>query len=418
MEDREQTAIAVVKEGSAHDSSEDDDLTDELVREGTAAARTAFDTQDYEAAASFLREALAIIEVLPKQSTSDDWDITFMLAVCAYHLESLAEAEHKLLQVIDASSGSHDLSSERQRHVYEAGHLLSQLYAKVGNLDAAQLYCDQALQGRRRLLGKTSHETWESVALTARLFQLQGNESRAKIYRRLIHDERKRDELQKVFAQLERSDEAAEQYRLARLQRGPADESSDRISRSHDASTESLISSSLEATVSRDSGRPTQPHLQQAPAVEQLSVEELNAGDMRAVSSTFKNPIVTIRPTNTIRPQRTLSLLDDSFSTFPEVVTTVTETEKHLSFRSDEGDKLLNLRSSEREKQLVEPAKIEKRHSSQSIESETVGSLSPSHSECSLTIRTSEGDIKLSMFRRSNGTVRILPPVQQRSSAN
>lgn len=200
------------------EAESDDEFQVELAQEAIAAVHTSFDSKDYQEASSYLQEALKMIRELPakQQSIFDTWDIRYMLSICAYHLREPAEAEAKLLSVIDNSSRSDDRSKEQLRQVCEVGHLLSQLYVKVGNLEYARLYCDNALQGRRRLLGKSHDETYESMALMARIYQLQGSDSRAKVYLRLIHDT-KREALENTFAKLVISDEVSNEYKQAQL---------------------------------------------------------------------------------------------------------------------------------------------------------------------------------------------------------
>lgn len=124
-----------------------------------------------------------------------------MLSVCAYHTLEPVEVEASLTSVIDDSSQLVERPDEQLLQVCEAGHLLSQVCVKLNKLDQARLYCENALQGRRRLLGKTNDDYYRSVALMARVYELQGNDYRAKIYMKTVPDA-ERESLESMFGNL------------------------------------------------------------------------------------------------------------------------------------------------------------------------------------------------------------------------
>ncbi|EME48536.1 hypothetical protein DOTSEDRAFT_48990 [Dothistroma septosporum NZE10] len=187
----------------AEDDGSDDEMTIELALEALSTGRSLFDAGDHQEASSYLRETLKIVRELPakRQKICDTWEVRFMLSVCAYHTLEFAEAEASLTSVIDDSSQLVERSDEQLLQVCEAGHLLSQVCVKLNKLDHARLYCENALQGRRRLLGKNNGAYHASVALMARVYELQGSDYRAKIYIKTI-PEAERDSLESMFKDL------------------------------------------------------------------------------------------------------------------------------------------------------------------------------------------------------------------------
>ena len=77
-------------------------------------------------------------------------------------------------------------SQHQLLQICTAGDLLSKVYLRLGKLDQARLYCENALQGRRRLLGRTNSKTCDSIGLMAMILKLQGNTARANVYLRLV----------------------------------------------------------------------------------------------------------------------------------------------------------------------------------------------------------------------------------------
>ncbi|KAF7185962.1 hypothetical protein HII31_12835 [Pseudocercospora fuligena] len=184
------TAPVIVESKTIEDDVSEDDIIDELATEALATGRSHFDASDYKEASSYLRETLKIVRELPtkRQKVYDTWELRFMLSVCAYHTLDSGEAEGILTSVIDSSTQLGERTDWQLLQVCEAGHLLSQVCVKLNKLEQARLYCGNALQGRRRLLGKSNAEYYQSVALMARICELQGNDYRAKIYMGTIPD--------------------------------------------------------------------------------------------------------------------------------------------------------------------------------------------------------------------------------------
>jgi tetratricopeptide (TPR) repeat protein len=186
------TAKCAVQESKIVDiaaDNSDDDLDTELAKVALGIGTKAFEAQEWEKADSFLQEALGGLHQLPKQRRAfcDLVDMQYKLAVCAYHIQEPVDAKEALLSLTQQSASS----SEDHRYTYDAAHLLSMLYIRMGQVDSARSECEKAVQGRRRLLGKGSDASLESTALMAHIWGLLNNPTRATAYLGLIPEARK-----------------------------------------------------------------------------------------------------------------------------------------------------------------------------------------------------------------------------------
>lgn len=166
----------------------DDDIYMEAAQSATEKGTRASDSADYATAYAYLSEALGIIKTLPdnQRDLCNVWNVQFMLGVAAFHARSAKEAEIALKEVLDKAPKFADLDDQIKSQIYETAHLLAQVQVTLGDLEKATNYCDYALKGRRKVLGKTSALSYESVGLMARIFELQGNSLRAEFLNSMI----------------------------------------------------------------------------------------------------------------------------------------------------------------------------------------------------------------------------------------
>ena len=183
--------VAVQEHDTAAEAGEDsgDDLDTDLAKAALDTGRKAFEAQEWLEAESLLQEAIQVLRQLPKQQRTfcDIFNVQYKLAVCAYHTQEPADAEKALMSLVHQSA----MSDEQRGHIYEAAHLLSHLYIRIGQIDRARSECEKALQGRRRLLGKRSEASLESTALMAHVYVLLNNVARAKSYIAMIPEARR-----------------------------------------------------------------------------------------------------------------------------------------------------------------------------------------------------------------------------------
>ncbi|QIW99802.1 hypothetical protein AMS68_005320 [Peltaster fructicola] len=175
--------------GMAGEEDEGDDLEIEMIKEAYTLGASEFKHKDYNKASVLLQEVLTMVEESPVRSGSmlNIRDLRWMLAVCAYHTDDFQAAEAALKEIVQIPPRD---QADRVR-LCDAGHILALASLKQNKLAEARQYCDSALQGRRRLLGKQDPACYESLALLARIFELQDNAARAAIYSRMIPEEQR-----------------------------------------------------------------------------------------------------------------------------------------------------------------------------------------------------------------------------------
>ena len=167
----------------------DDDLDNDLAKAALDTGTKAFEAREWEEAESLLQEALRVLQQLPKQQRAfcDIFRLHFRLAVCAYYTQEPADAEEALVSLVQQSASS----DEQRECIHDAAHLLSYLYIRMGQVDRARCECEKALQARRRLLGKQSDASLESMALLAHVYVLLNNRARAKSCLAMIPEARR-----------------------------------------------------------------------------------------------------------------------------------------------------------------------------------------------------------------------------------
>ena len=194
----ETSAQRTMQELKAVDTVEDDsddDLDTDLAKAALDTGTKAFEAQEWDEADSLLQEALRVLQQLPTQKRAfcDVFGLHYKLAFCAYHTQEPAGAEEALMSLVQQSASS----DEQRKYIYDAAHLLSHLYIRMGQIDRARSQCEKALQARRRLLGKRSDAALESTALMAHIYVLLNNHARAKSCLAMIPEAR-RDAVLKI----------------------------------------------------------------------------------------------------------------------------------------------------------------------------------------------------------------------------
>ncbi|CAN9115769.1 unnamed protein product [Alternaria alternata] len=172
-------SLSPIQNMQQHEASDsDDDLDTDFAKAALSTGSQAFDAGIYEEADSLLQEALRILLLLQKRRRAfcDVFSLHYKLAVCAYHVQGPADAEKALTGFVEQSANS---DTERE-WIHNATHLLAQLYVRMNFLDRARIECEKTLQARRRLQGKQSAASLESMALMAHIYVLLDNRALAK----------------------------------------------------------------------------------------------------------------------------------------------------------------------------------------------------------------------------------------------
>ncbi len=170
---------------AAVDDSDDDDIEVELARNVIASGKTAFGHGDHVKARRTFLEGLSRVQQLPTKlqgSACDMLELRYQLAMCALVLDNDVDVERALVQVLQEEPKA-DVQRERLFHV---SHILAQLYIRTARLGLARQTCNNALRGRRKLFGKESEGYYASLALMARICELQNASLRAQGYMDMI----------------------------------------------------------------------------------------------------------------------------------------------------------------------------------------------------------------------------------------
>ncbi|KAK5741614.1 hypothetical protein LTR17_003819 [Elasticomyces elasticus] len=182
------------------EDTEDDDLDNVLDRDMAAAAlhegSQAFDLQQWEDAEILLKDSLTDLNRLKgtKRSKEDLFELRYKLSVCAFHTSNVVIAQEALLSFVEQVPSS----DAQRRRVCDVGHLLAQLYMRIGSSELALSTCENVLRARLRLLGKQSNPYYESLALMAAIHEACNNKHRARVALAMIPESRRDDLLAQV----------------------------------------------------------------------------------------------------------------------------------------------------------------------------------------------------------------------------
>ena len=175
----------VKSELAAIDDSDEDDIGVELAKNVLATGKSALEKEHYGVARGYLLEGLSLTQQLPLKLQAvacDMLEVRYGLAMCSLSLDGQVEQEKALLEVLQQDPGS---DSQREK-LFRVSHILAQLYITTARLSLARQSCNNALRGRRKLLGKENNDYFASLALIARICELQNAQIQAQGYTDMI----------------------------------------------------------------------------------------------------------------------------------------------------------------------------------------------------------------------------------------
>jgi hypothetical protein len=167
------------------DDSDEDDIAVELAKNVLATGKTALEKGNYGVARGYLLEGLSLRQQLPLKlqgAACDMLEVRYGLAMCSLSLDGQIEQEKALLEVLQQEPSS---DSQREK-LFHVSHILAQLYITSARLSLARQSCNNALRGRRKLLGKEHNDYFSSLALIARICELQNAQIQAQGYMDMI----------------------------------------------------------------------------------------------------------------------------------------------------------------------------------------------------------------------------------------
>lgn len=183
------------------DAEWDDEFEMGVAIKALQLARESFRSEDFVEANEHVQAALETIHQLSSQhrKTFDMREIKYMAAICSFYLHEPPAAETALVSFLENPGTTSPAEATQLCHV---GHLLAQVYVRLGKLDLARSSCHGAVRGRWKLLGEKDLSYYESLALLARIHELQGHAQKTKMYAAMI-DPSSRDSLIKMFQGLQ-----------------------------------------------------------------------------------------------------------------------------------------------------------------------------------------------------------------------
>lgn len=191
----------------ADDEEWDDEFEIGVARKALQLGREAIEAEDYAEADGHLQAAFETIQQISTHHRKlfDIRELQYLIAICAFHLRDSPVAETALVSFLENPGTSSPTEAIQLCHI---GHLLAQVYVRLGKVDFARSSCHGAVRGRWKLLGETDPSYHESLALLARIHELQGHTQKAKLYSSMI-DQASRESLGAMFRDLTFSKERA-----------------------------------------------------------------------------------------------------------------------------------------------------------------------------------------------------------------
>ena len=184
-----------------------------VARQGLLVGNLAFENGDYARAREDLQEVWNIVKTLPyeQQAEYDVFQLDYKLAMCAAHVQDLADVETALERVTKRSSASR--SEDLQ--LSHAQHLLAQIYVLSSRLEPARSLCDAAYEARSKHLEDVDLLIQESRTLTAVISCLDGNPARTRPMRNAIGESIRSDLIQDYGVLMDRNGTGSRDTELA-----------------------------------------------------------------------------------------------------------------------------------------------------------------------------------------------------------
>ena len=163
----------------------DDDFEIDVAKHALTLGREAFSENDFQTAHAHLESAHELTQQISRDHRQfyNKSEMQYMQAVCAFHIRSTDEAETALVAFLERPASSTKTEAVNLCH---AGFLLAQVYVRMSKLDLARSSCHGVVRGRWKLLGDKHPQYFESLALLARIHELQGHQQKSLMYASMI----------------------------------------------------------------------------------------------------------------------------------------------------------------------------------------------------------------------------------------
>jgi ankyrin repeat protein len=169
-------------------SDSESDIENEATRKFQELALQKFEQKDYIKAEALLRKAIDRNRLREddSQARDDSLAMKVKLAIACSFQEKWQEVEAFILPLAEMK-GLTDVE------VFHAMHALALAIKERGDFTLAVKYTKQALNGKRRILGKTHDSYFESIALLAYIYDAKGDLDDAEVYKNFLPAEHRYD---------------------------------------------------------------------------------------------------------------------------------------------------------------------------------------------------------------------------------
>ena len=165
-------------------SDSDNDIEFEVIQKFLEKGQEMYDQNSFTEAERFLRRGLKRAQKMSfkKKGLLDLKGIQLKLAMICVQQERLDESE----RMLSALAKQHAANDRDAACILHASHCLAQVYMCKYNFEAAQDYCQKAVVGRRRILGKQHPDYYGSLNLLAYIYKANGDSISAAVYADLV----------------------------------------------------------------------------------------------------------------------------------------------------------------------------------------------------------------------------------------
>jgi hypothetical protein len=172
------------------DSDSDDNFESEKVETSFALGTRKFNDGHFAEALPNFQRCLELAEKLPfkRKQLAQIAEIKLMIATCIYYSPNFSEAESRLIPIIEEKTHE-NVTDEGAIRRCQASYLLAGILFRQGKYKPATSFCEKALLGRRRVLGKNHISYYESLSLLSQICEADGLQEDAEMYSAMIPNE-------------------------------------------------------------------------------------------------------------------------------------------------------------------------------------------------------------------------------------
>jgi ankyrin repeat protein len=153
----------------------DSDVESDVIKSLQRTGRQRFEAAEYSEAEGFLQKSIHLLETKKGLNFEGRDEMFEMLVTSFLNQRKWSEAETALLHFIKGRP-------EREAKMLSSLHILAEVYLEKLELDNAEKYCQRAVKGRKKVLGRGNPLFLESVDLLIEIYERKGDVVAARGY--------------------------------------------------------------------------------------------------------------------------------------------------------------------------------------------------------------------------------------------